>query len=442
MRPQRPPGRGQQRQSLRHDRRRRRVRVTARFSRWRRAAAPSPPSPPSTAPTGPTPQPAWSRTAAATSSARPSGGASDTARCSRWRRAAAPSPPSPPSTAPTGRTPRPAWSRTAAATSSARPATAARLIYGTVFKVAAGSGTITTLASFNGTNGAYPNAGLFPDTAAISSAPPRPAARPTPARCLCSRPNSLGDRPVAHRRREHRQSRHPDQHRPQRRSAEPSQSPAPPTAPSAARGRTGSTRPIPASPATTASSSPSPTRPAAWSATPLRSPSPSWPLSPSGSPQIQNATAALPGQPLTFTLQRERPLADLPGRRLHLRHRLGRRRRRRSDRRRPGRLAGHAHLRHGRDLHRDRHGRRPGRGRQHPVHMRPPPVNALTAANLQTTLALGRRGHDRGGNAGPGQRRLRRRERPRTPDHARGSPWSWTLAARPFKTRRQTSRRR
>jgi uncharacterized repeat protein (TIGR03803 family) len=34
---------------------------------------------------------------------------------------------------------------------------------GTVFEVAAGSGTITTLASFNGTNGAYPSAGLVRD---------------------------------------------------------------------------------------------------------------------------------------------------------------------------------------------------------------------------------------------------------------------------------------
>ena len=34
---------------------------------------------------------------------------------------------------------------------------------GTVFELAAGSGTITTLASFNGTNGADPNGGLVED---------------------------------------------------------------------------------------------------------------------------------------------------------------------------------------------------------------------------------------------------------------------------------------
>jgi uncharacterized repeat protein (TIGR03803 family) len=34
---------------------------------------------------------------------------------------------------------------------------------GTVFELAKGSGTITTLASFNGTNGAYPHAGLITD---------------------------------------------------------------------------------------------------------------------------------------------------------------------------------------------------------------------------------------------------------------------------------------
>ena len=34
---------------------------------------------------------------------------------------------------------------------------------GTVFEVAEGSGTITTLASFNGTNGADPEGGLIMD---------------------------------------------------------------------------------------------------------------------------------------------------------------------------------------------------------------------------------------------------------------------------------------
>ena len=36
--------------------------------------------------------------------------------------------------------------------------------YGTVFEVAKGSGTITTLASFNGTNGADPFGGLIMDS--------------------------------------------------------------------------------------------------------------------------------------------------------------------------------------------------------------------------------------------------------------------------------------
>ena len=35
---------------------------------------------------------------------------------------------------------------------------------GTVFEIAAGSGTITTLASFNGTNGVSPNGGLVEDS--------------------------------------------------------------------------------------------------------------------------------------------------------------------------------------------------------------------------------------------------------------------------------------
>src|SRR5208337_1073544 len=35
---------------------------------------------------------------------------------------------------------------------------------GTVFEVAAGSGSITTLASFDGTNGAGPNGGLVEDS--------------------------------------------------------------------------------------------------------------------------------------------------------------------------------------------------------------------------------------------------------------------------------------
>ena len=57
-----------------------------------------------------------------------------------------------------------AWSRTAAAISSAPPSTAAPPIDGTVFEVAAGSGTITTLASFNGTNGENPIGGLIEDS--------------------------------------------------------------------------------------------------------------------------------------------------------------------------------------------------------------------------------------------------------------------------------------
>ena len=115
------PGRGQQRQSLRHHRAWRRRRVTARCSRC--AAGSS----------------AITTLASfnGTNGANPFAGLvedssgnlfgttarwrrdRDTARCSRWRPAAAPSPPSPPSTAPTGPAPKPAWSRTAAAISSA-----------------------------------------------------------------------------------------------------------------------------------------------------------------------------------------------------------------------------------------------------------------------------------------------------------------------------------
>ena len=70
--------------------------------------------------------------------------------------------------------------RTAAAISSApRPAAAANG-YGTVFELAAGSGTITTLASFNGTNGAYPWRPGRRTAAAISSAPRNLAARQRP----------------------------------------------------------------------------------------------------------------------------------------------------------------------------------------------------------------------------------------------------------------------
>jgi uncharacterized repeat protein (TIGR03803 family) len=36
--------------------------------------------------------------------------------------------------------------------------------YGTVYEIAAGTNTVTTLASFNGTNGAYPDDGLFLDS--------------------------------------------------------------------------------------------------------------------------------------------------------------------------------------------------------------------------------------------------------------------------------------
>ena len=98
-------------------------RATARCSRWRRARTPSPPWLPSTARTaaGP-PMAAWSRTAPATSSARPTMAARRTmARCSSWRRAPTPLPRWLPLTGRTAPTPMPAWSRTQAATSLARP---------------------------------------------------------------------------------------------------------------------------------------------------------------------------------------------------------------------------------------------------------------------------------------------------------------------------------
>ena len=57
-----------------------------------------------------------------------------------------------------------AWSRTAAAICSAPPTDGGASGDGTVFEVAAGSGTITTLASFNGTNGASPDGGLVEDS--------------------------------------------------------------------------------------------------------------------------------------------------------------------------------------------------------------------------------------------------------------------------------------
>ena len=173
--------RRRRRQPLRHDAVRRRPTAMARSSSSPPAAAPSPPWPPSTAPTGPTPTAGLvARPAAAISSARPAAAVPPTAaRSSSWPPAAAPSPPWPPSTAPTGPTPRPAWSRDPAATSSAPRQTAGPTADGTVFELAAGSGTITTLANFNGANGANPYAGLVRPAAATSSARRGSAAGPT-----------------------------------------------------------------------------------------------------------------------------------------------------------------------------------------------------------------------------------------------------------------------
>ena len=64
----------------------------------------------------------------------------------------------------TGRTPRRAWSWTAAAISTAQPSGGGANGDGTVFEMKAGSNTITTLASFNGTNGAGPTSGLIMDS--------------------------------------------------------------------------------------------------------------------------------------------------------------------------------------------------------------------------------------------------------------------------------------
>ena len=53
---------------------------------------------------------------------------------------------------------------------------------GTVFELAQGSNTITTLASFNGTNGAYPRAGLVMDSSGNLYGTTS-GRRPTTARC-------------------------------------------------------------------------------------------------------------------------------------------------------------------------------------------------------------------------------------------------------------------
>ena len=103
------------------------------------------------------------------------GGATVTARCSRWSRAAAPSPPWPPSTAPTGNGPQ-----------AGLIADGSGNLFGTTCGGRRVSATarcsrwpraahaITTLASFNGTNGADPAVQAWSRTAAaISSAPPR-----------------------------------------------------------------------------------------------------------------------------------------------------------------------------------------------------------------------------------------------------------------------------
>ena len=159
---------------------RRRVGRTARCSRWQRGS--------DTITTlasfngtqrGSTPAAAWSRTAAAISSAPPAcGGASgdgtvfEVAQGSGTITTLA-------SFNGTQRepSPTPAWSRTAAAISSAPPNDGGASGDGTVFEVAQGSGTITTLASFNGTNGADPTAAWSRTAAAISSAPRNQAAR-------------------------------------------------------------------------------------------------------------------------------------------------------------------------------------------------------------------------------------------------------------------------
>ena len=63
-----------------------------------------------------------------------------------------------------GANPTPGWSRTAAAISSAPPRTAAAYGDGTVFEWVESTGTISVLASFNGANGAIPDAGLVEDS--------------------------------------------------------------------------------------------------------------------------------------------------------------------------------------------------------------------------------------------------------------------------------------
>ena len=86
------------------------------------------------------------------------------ARCSSWPRAAAPSPRWLRSTALTGPTPLPIWSWTASGNLYGTTYGGGASSDGTVFELAQGSGTITTLASFSGTNGSNPNGGLVMDS--------------------------------------------------------------------------------------------------------------------------------------------------------------------------------------------------------------------------------------------------------------------------------------
>ena len=86
-----------------------------------------------------------------------------TARCSSFRPARTASRPWLPSTAPTEKNPMAVWLRIAAAICLVRPG-GGGTGDGTVFEVAAGSGSIVTLASFNGSNGSTPLGGLAEDS--------------------------------------------------------------------------------------------------------------------------------------------------------------------------------------------------------------------------------------------------------------------------------------